>query len=323
MITAGLVVAIGAFLGFILAILSGYLNKPWTDVFLSVNDILLAFPAVLLALLTTALFGNGLAQLVIALGLAFAPSFARVLRSAILTVKDKAFIRRLNLLGAPKAKILVSEIIPLLGMPFWAAVGLAFMNAMLAEASLSYLGLGLPPSRPSWGSLLKEAQAYMFQTPRLALLPGFCLSVAGLAAYLFFSSLGSDEELKDVTELNPDGSKKYRRGQFLSEEALQQQIREQNAQPWTSKDSAEHRPRRSSPAPESRSACGLRPDYRRVLHEVSLRSAARVPGILGESGCGKTVGAHHRGAPAADGESSTANFVSEGKNSWIRSPGTP
>ncbi len=292
-ITAGLVVAIGAFLGFILAILSGYLNKPWTDVFLSVNDILLAFPAVLLALLTTALFGNGLAQLVIALGLAFAPSFARVLRSAILTVKDKAFIRRLNLLGAPKAKILVSEIIPLLGMPFWAAVGLAFMNAMLAEASLSYLGLGLPPSRPSWGSLLKEAQAYMFQTPRLALLPGFCLSVAGLAAYLFFSSLGSDEELKDVTELNPDGSKKYRRGQFLSEEALQQQIREQNAQPADIKKIPQNIVRTPQQPPllkVDRLALGFAPDYRRVLHEVSFEIGEReCLGILGESGCGKTV----------------------------------
>lgn len=292
-LTATLVVALGACLGFVLAILSGYLKKPWTDVFLSVNDILLAFPAILLALLTTALFGNGLTQLVIALGLAFAPSFARVLRSAILTVKDRAFIRRLELLGAPKTKILISEIIPLLGVPFWAAVGLAFMNAMLAEASLSYLGLGLPPSRPSWGSLLKEAQAYLFQAPRLALLPGFCLSIAGLAAYLFFSSLGSDEELKDVKELNPDGSKKYRRGQLLTDEELQQQIRDTKEQPADIKKIPESIVRAPEQPPllkVDRLALGFAPDYRRVLHEVSFEIGEHeCLGILGESGCGKTV----------------------------------
>ncbi len=202
-LTALLIVGLGSFLGFALAL--GRLSHGfWPQVLAALNDLLLAMPALLLAMVSTAIYGNHLGQLVLALGLAFAPSFARVLGSAIMQIRSQQFFRRLELLGARRWQLIWREMLPLLLSPFFAALSLGLMNALLAEAALSYLGLGLPPSMPSWGSLLKEAQAYVFSAPRLAILPGLAITLTGLAFYLlatYLSEFFSGEQARPRFEL--------------------------------------------------------------------------------------------------------------------------
>lgn len=187
-ITAILVVGIGATLGFCLA-LAQIANRRLATILYGLSDLLMALPALLMALLATAIYGNSLWQLAIALGLAFAPSFARVLGAAILQIRSKQYFRRLELLGAGKIQLIFRELLPLLAAPFFAALSIGLVNALLAEASLSFLGLGLPASMPSWGSLLKEAQGQIFSTARLALIPGTAICLTGLVFYLLSSAI--------------------------------------------------------------------------------------------------------------------------------------
>ncbi|MDO5734538.1 MAG: ATP-binding cassette domain-containing protein [Eubacteriales bacterium] len=189
-ITAALlIVAFGAFFGLLLALGNNYFSGFLARLCQALNDILLAFPAVLLALVATAVFGNSLTELVLALGLAFVPSFARVLGATVMQVKEKLFVKRLELLGASDYFLITRELMPFLKAPLLSALSIGLINAMLAEAALSYLGLGLPPAMPSWGSLLKDAQSYIFSLPRLALLPGLAITITGLGFYLLFSGL--------------------------------------------------------------------------------------------------------------------------------------
>ena len=174
-------VAGSATLGAILGLASGYSGGIRDEIIMRLMDALSSFPGILLALVMTALLSNGQFTLFIALLILFVPSFTRVMRSGALQYRRRDFILAERLLGAGHARIIFVHILPNLAPSLLSACALGLSNAILAEAAMSYLGLGIQPPAPSWGRMLSESQNFLFNAPWCALAPGFCIMLAVLA----------------------------------------------------------------------------------------------------------------------------------------------
>ncbi len=177
-ITVGVIaVAIGAVAGVLLGIVSGYAGG-WPDEI----DAIQGFPAILAALLFTAVFGPGVAMSMVAIGIAFVPAFARLARGSVLELRGRDFVVAALALGAGDRRVLFRHILPNTLAPLIVQATTSFPVAVLAEAGLAYLGLGTQPPQPSWGSMLKDAQNFLALSPSFALFPGgaIALTVLGL-----------------------------------------------------------------------------------------------------------------------------------------------
>lgn len=177
-------VVLGATLGFFIGSAAGYFGG-FIDWLLSrVIDSLLAFPALLMALLVVSVWDRGIPQLILALGLAFTPSFARIVRSVYQVQRQRDFVKRLEVMGAPPLRILFLHISPLLKEQYLNALAIGLANAILAESSMSFIGFGVQAPKPSWGGMLSDARAYVFQAPWVAIFPGLCIVLTVLAIFL-------------------------------------------------------------------------------------------------------------------------------------------
>ncbi len=156
-----------------------------------INDVLFAFPSILLALVFVTLLGGGTWNVIIALGIAFIPSFARIVRGEFIRCKNMDYVRSAKLAGAGDLRIMFVHILPNTVPVLLSAIMIGFNNAVLAEAGMSYLGIGVQPPQSSLGRMLSEAQTYLFSAPGFALFPGIFL----IMLVLGFSLLG--EGLKD------------------------------------------------------------------------------------------------------------------------------
>ncbi len=170
-------------LGFVLGLAAGYRGGKTDWILMRFNDALLAFPSILLALLFLAVWGNGRWQLVAAMAIMFMPSFARVVRSAVLQVRDALFLARVRVAGASFWRILSKHLLPILKPTLISASCIGLANAILAESSLSFLGFGLSPLTESWGHMLSAAQATLFQAPWTAVFPGLTLILTVLSFF--------------------------------------------------------------------------------------------------------------------------------------------
>lgn len=184
-------VAIGLVGGTILGALGGYWGGAIDWIITRFTETFMAFPGILLAMVFAAAFGPGVWQLMLSLGIAFIPSFSRVVRSGFLMYRDRDFIKRLRILGMPWPQIILTEILPLLRPQLVTACGVGFANAILAEASMSYIGLGLQHPTPSWGRMLYEAQGYIRQAPWYVIFPGLALFASVLGFYLLNQGLNA------------------------------------------------------------------------------------------------------------------------------------
>jgi peptide/nickel transport system permease protein len=180
-----------AALGTALGMISGYAGGIWDEICMRVMDALSSFPGILLALVLVSLLGNSPATLVIALFVLFIPGFTRIMRNGILLYKDRDFVLAARLAGIPNHRIIFVHIFPNILPSLLSASVLGLSNAVLAESSLSYLGLGIQPPLPSWGRMLFESQSFIFNAPWCALAPGLMIMLTVLA----FHYLG--EGLKD------------------------------------------------------------------------------------------------------------------------------
>lgn len=177
------IVAVGASLGGLLGGLAGY-HGGFVDACLSrVNESLLAFPGMLLALMLVTVMGRGMPSLILALGLAFTPSYARLARGECLRLRQRPFILRMEVMGAHPIRIMGVHLLPLLKAQWLNAVGIGLANAMLAESGMSFLGFGIHEPAPSWGALMAEAQAYFLRAPWMALFPGLCIVLTVFAIF--------------------------------------------------------------------------------------------------------------------------------------------
>lgn len=169
-------VAIGAVCGTAVGALTGYFGGVVDEALMRLNDALTAFPSILLALVVISLVGPGSKyNVVLALGTVFIPSFARVTRTAFAALRDVNYVKSARLMGASSGRILVRHILPNTMSVLLPAVTIGFNNAVLAEASMSYLGIGVTPPDASLGYMLSEAQGMFTAAPWYALGTGLAI----------------------------------------------------------------------------------------------------------------------------------------------------
>ena len=163
-------VTIGAAVGTLVGALTGYFGGLVDELLMRVNDAVTAFPSILLALVLISILGPGNKyNVVIALGIVFIPSFARVTRTAFAALRDVNYVKSARLMGASSGRILVRQILPNTTQVLLPAITIGFNNAVLAEASMSYLGIGVTPPDASLGYMLSEAQGMLTSAPWYAL----------------------------------------------------------------------------------------------------------------------------------------------------------
>jgi peptide/nickel transport system permease protein len=187
---AGVVsVAVALVLGVIVGLVAGY-NGGWIDdLLMRMVDALYSFPALLLALAITAILGPGLTNVMLAIGIVFTPAFARLVRGQALSVRERDFVTAARVIGAGPWRIMGAHIWPNVTAPIVVQASLQIAAAIVIEAGLSFLGLGVQPPTPSWGSMLKEGYQYMEQAPWLAFAPGAAMFLTVLAFNLFGDGL--------------------------------------------------------------------------------------------------------------------------------------
>lgn len=189
MFVAAFVVLIGSVAGTVIGMITGYFGGIFDEIIMRLNDAVLAFPSVLLALLIIAIFDSGRDTLILALGIAFVPSFARIVRGEVLRIRNLDYIQCVKLYGASNFRILFVHILPNLKTVLLSSVLIGFNNAVLAEAGMSYLGMGVQPPQPSLGRMLSESQGYIFTSPMLAIFPGIIIVIMILGFSLLAGSL--------------------------------------------------------------------------------------------------------------------------------------
>jgi peptide/nickel transport system permease protein len=182
-------VGIAGCIGIVLGLVSGYFGG-WTDsVVMRCMDVLLAFPAILLAVVIMALLGPSTTNVMIAIGIAYIPVFARIVRGTVLTVKPNEYVQAARAAGASELRMLRSHIVPGTIGPIIVQVSLALAYAILAEAALSFLGLGTQPPTPTWGSMLSSGREFIREAPWFTLFPGFAIFVTVLSLNLLGDGL--------------------------------------------------------------------------------------------------------------------------------------
>ena len=190
LVAVGIAASVGCFLG----AAAGYAGGLADDVTMRLIDTLYAFPAILMALLLAAIYSPGTLTAMSAIGLATVPVFARLMRSSVLSQKTLPFVEAASALGASRRRVLLRHILPNALSPVIVQASLSLAVAVLAEAALSFLGLGTPPDVPSWGNMLREAQGFLNLSPYPALVPGLAIVVTVLG----WSLLG--DGLRDALE---------------------------------------------------------------------------------------------------------------------------
>ena len=177
------VVLIGGIVGTIIGCLTGYFGGAADAVLMRVCDAITAFPSILLALVLIAVFGSGKYRIILILGILFIPSFARVVRGEVAKQRNLNYVASAKLMGAGDMRIIFLHILPNIFQVLFPILTIGFNNAVLAEASMSYLGIGVRPPDASLGRMLAESQAYLAKAPWYALGTGaaIVLMILGLS----------------------------------------------------------------------------------------------------------------------------------------------
>jgi ABC-type dipeptide/oligopeptide/nickel transport system permease subunit len=187
-------VVVAIVIGVPLGLLSGYLGG-WVDnVITRLLDAILAFPVLLFAILVLAFLGGVATNLILTIGFIYMPYFARLARGSTLAVKQREFVEASRAVGAGRLRLLFRCILPNIVVPITVQVSLALGVAMLVEANLSFLGLGVQPPTPSWGRMILESAIYIRVNPWYMLAPGLCIFMTILS----FNLIG--DGLRDVVD---------------------------------------------------------------------------------------------------------------------------
>ncbi|MBI5419906.1 MAG: ABC transporter permease [Deltaproteobacteria bacterium] len=194
--TVGISLAIGLLTGS----LSGFLGGRADHLFMRLADILMAFPGILLAIAITAVLGPSLRNVLIALSLLGWVGYARLIRAQVLKVKEMEFVQSARAVGSPPARLLLAHILPNALSPIIVEATFGIARAIVAEAGLSFLGLGIAPPAPSWGAMINEGRHFLFVAPHIAVVPGLAI----MAAVMAFNFIGDGlRDALDVREQIP------------------------------------------------------------------------------------------------------------------------
>ena len=193
-------VGISAVVGSSLGLVSGYSGRVTDEVIMRAMDVLFAFPAILLAITIMAILGRGIGNAMIAIGIVYIPIFARIARGSVLSVRENEFVEAARAIGTSDLRIMLRHIFPNILSPLIVEITLSLSFAILAEAALSFFGLGTQPPDPSWGRMLSEGRAYFQQSVWLAIFPGLAIMMTVLGFNLLGDGLRDalDPRLKNV-----------------------------------------------------------------------------------------------------------------------------
>lgn len=182
-------VAISVFVGLLVGSLSGYFGG-WADqILMRAIDVLLAFPGILLAIAITAVLGPGLSHVILALCLIGWTSYARLVRGEILSLRETEFVQAAQALGCNAPRVIFIHLLPNLLPPLLIQATFGMAAAIIGEGSLSFLGLGVEPPTPSWGSMLNEGRQFLLVAPHLTTYPGLAIMITVLGLNLVGDAL--------------------------------------------------------------------------------------------------------------------------------------
>ena len=182
-------IALAAVLGVALGAVAGYVQGWFDAVSMRVLDAVLAFPAILLAIVILAVLGPGIINAMLAVAIVNVPAFARLARANVLVEKNKDYVLAGRAVGASSGRILFRSILPNILSTIIVRITVAFASAVLLESSLSFLGLGVPLPAPSWGSMLSIGRTYINYAPWYAIAPGLAIMLLVLGVYLLGDGL--------------------------------------------------------------------------------------------------------------------------------------
>jgi peptide/nickel transport system permease protein len=191
-------VSISLGIGLMAGALSGFLGGKTDHLFMRLADILLAFPGILLAIGITSVLGPSLRNVLIALSLLGWVGYARLIRGQVLKVKEMEFVQSARAVGSPPARLLLAHILPNALSPIVVEATFGIARAIVAEAGLSFLGLGVAPPAPSWGSMISEGRHFLFVAPHIATVPGLAIMVVVMA----FNFIG--DGLRDAMDVREE-----------------------------------------------------------------------------------------------------------------------
>ena len=189
-IAVGIALSIGMPVGLV----AGYRGGRTDAVLMRAMDVLFSFPAILLAIAILAVLGPGLTNAMIAIGIVYAPIFARITRGSVLTIKEQDFVRAARSIGATDVRIVLRHVLPNVVAPLIVQTSLSLAFAILSEAALSFLGLGVQPPAPAWGRMLADGRGFFQAAPWVAIFPG----IAILLTVMAFNLLG--DGLRDALD---------------------------------------------------------------------------------------------------------------------------
>ena len=185
LIAVGIGLTVGTALGLLAAARRGWVE----EAIMRFTDFTLAFPAILSAIMMTAVFGAGIVNAIVAIGIFNIPTFARITRASANAIWSREYVAAARACGKGAFAITMQHVLPNISAVLIVQITIRFAIAILAEAALSYLGLGTQPPQPSWGRMLSEAQTLMFQSPWLAVWPGMAIAMAVMGLNLLGDGL--------------------------------------------------------------------------------------------------------------------------------------
>jgi peptide/nickel transport system permease protein len=176
---------VGGGIGLVIGILAGYLGGAVDNLLMRLVDAAFTFPAILFALLLAVTMGQGLSTLIIAISLLLWASFARVIRGEVLALKHRDFVALARVRGCSSPRIMLTHILPNVLNTFMVLVTLNIGVVIIAEASLSFLGAGIPPPTPSWGLMISEGRGRIADAWWVSIIPGVAITLLVLSVNLF------------------------------------------------------------------------------------------------------------------------------------------
>jgi peptide/nickel transport system permease protein len=182
-------VALACLVGVTLGLIAGYARGLVDDAIMRCMEMIIAFPGLILALVLVAMIGPTVRNLLIAIGIATVPPIARLVRGQVLSVRERDYVLAARTVGAPGWRILLRHIWPNCMAPVIVAATLSMGFAVLAEAGLSFLGVGVRPPTPTWGSMLQFSFGFIERAPHLSIFPGACIFLLVLAFNVLGDSL--------------------------------------------------------------------------------------------------------------------------------------
>ena len=190
------VISVSMLIGTTIGVISGYIGGHWDHLTVRIIDVFLAFPGILLAIALSGLMGPGITNVIIALSVVSWVGFARLSRAQVMSIKQSEHVQSAQALGASHGRIMMLHILPLIMAPLLIEFTFGIASIVIAEAGLSFLGLGVQAPEASWGSMIRDGSQYLLMAPHMVLVPGIALMLVVLSVNLLGDAIRDKLDVK-------------------------------------------------------------------------------------------------------------------------------